>query len=592
MASSSKDKNKIISQSEKNFLPSFLFENMENVDDYFNDQSSICENDSIDEKEIIDNKKGNEEKQFEHNNIFEKNNELKVNTIKSVNNEDNINIRNIYNKNSISYNKSGNNNNPNFYFSMPINNQKSFMNNSFNNRNSNNYYYHNFNISNDNNNINSNIINNINNNNIFNNNYLNQNPLINPYSNSFGPISQINPLKTVNLPNYFCASLKQINKGGCDNINRFNYIENNQEVKDKKYSSFNQPFSNHLSSETKKKKKSKKDKNEENILDLNIKPMKKLLNIADYSLYKYLITKNGSKDMQIALKKIKENEVEILIEKLKVYISDIASDKYGNYFIQKLIQVCVPSQRVKILQYINTRFVEISNNSFGTHTLQTLMEIINMSEEKKLALSLILGNELILSLDSKGTHVLQKFISNTVDTEREQLNNNIINIIDKLIIDPFGVCVLIKLVKHTKDKSIRKKIANYITDNGPLYFIQHPYANFAVQILINSTDLSYCEKIIETIVNNYLSLSMQKFSSNVVENCIKYGDETSVKKIYNAIIEEEKLERLLNNNYGNFVLEKLIVRLNKEEKAKLIKKIEKLGRDKTLTNILRNLLYE
>ena len=543
MASSSKDENIIITQSEKNYLPSFLFENMEKVDNYFNDQSSNCENDSIDEKEIIDKKNENEEKQFEHNNILEKNKQEKVNTIKSNNNEDYINKRIIYNKNDISYNNSINNN-QNFYFSMPINNQKSFMNNSFNNRNSY-YYYHNyFNMSNNNNNNNSNIINIINNNNIFNNNCINQNPLINPYSNSFVPISQINPLKTINLPKYFCTSLKKINKGGCDSINNLNYIENNPKVKDKKYSSFNQSFSKHLSSETKKKKKSEKDKYERNNLDLNNMPIKKLLNMADYSLYNYLITKNGSKDMQIALKKIKENEVEILIDKLKVYISDIALDKYGNYFIQKLIQVCVPSQRVKILQYINTRFVEISNNSFGTHPLQTLMEIINMSEGKKLVLSLILGNELILSLDSKGTHVLQKCISNTVDTEREQLNNNIINLIEKLIIDPFGVCVLIKLVKHTKDKSIRKKIANYITDNGPLYFIQHPYANYAVQILINSNDLSHCEKIIETIVNNYLSLSVQKFSSNVVENCIKYGDEANVKKIYKAIVEEEKLENL------------------------------------------------
>ena len=215
-----------------------------------------------------------------------------------------------------------------------------------------------------------------------------------------------------------------------------------------------------------------------------------------------------------------------------------------------------------------------------------------MPEEKKLVLSYIIGNEIILSLDSKGTHVLQKFICNTIDEEREQLNKNIINLIEKLIVDPFGVCVLIKLIKHSKDKTISQKIANYINDNDPLSFIQHPYVNYIVQILINSTDLSYCQNIIETIVNNYLSLSMQKFSSNVVENCIKYGDEKSVKKIHKSIIEQEKLESLLNNNYGNFVLEKLIARLNKEETMKFIKKIEKLGKNKTLSNTLRNLLYE
>ena len=446
-----------------------------------------------------------------------------------------------------------------------------------------------------NNNINSNILNNIINNNInIHNNYINPNNQTGgPYSNSFGPMY---PFNSMNFQHFLSPpnSNNNLNNYNYMNINQNNNFQNNQI--NRKCFSFNLPFSTiqqNISSDKKKKKKLKKDKiKEDNNNDDIFLTVKTLLNMSDYSLYNYLITQKGSRDVQTILKKIKENEVEILIDKLKDYISDITIDKYGNYFIQKLIQICIPSQRVKLLQYINNRFTEISNNSYGTHPLQTLMEIINMPEEKKLVLSYIIGNEIILSLDSKGTHVLQKFICNTIDEEREQLNKNIINLIEKLIVDPFGVCVLIKLIKHSKDKTISQKIANYITDNDPLSFIQHPYANYIVQILINSTDLSYCQNIIETIVNNYLSLSMQKFSSNVVENCIKYGDEKSVKKIYKSIIEQEKLESLLNNNYGNFVLEKLIARLNKEEKMKFIKKIEKLGKNKTLSNTLRNLLYE
>jgi hypothetical protein len=241
---------------------------------------------------------------------------------------------------------------------------------------------------------------------------------------------------------------------------------------------------------------------------------------------------------------------------------------------------------------MKNHFVEIANSSYGTHPLQNLIEIINMAEEKKIVLNYILNNESILALDSKGTHVLQKFISCTKDEERSELNQNLINLIDRLIINPFGVCVLIKLVKHTKDKSIPKKIANYITNGDPLSFIQHPYANYAVQILLSNTDLSDCDIIIETIIQNYLSLSMQKYSSNVVENCIKFGKESTIKTIFKSIIEQEKLESLLNNNYGNFVLEKLIARLNKEEKIIFIKKIEKLGKTKVISNTIKSLLYK
>ena len=614
----------------KNYLPSFFFkdEKDEKEEDYFNAHSSDSGNISNEEKEIneineiknnISDKDGDNIFQFEKMKIFDNNIINNQNTNinnsnyqknllnnKNINNNiiiSNINKNNINNNERINYTNKINNNNENNLiqnanYSFPLNIEKNFKNNSFNNRTSNNYYQNYFNLSNDTN-LNHNIFNNVNI--INNNNFVNNNSYIKPYANSFGTIfPQFNSL---NFQQMFSVPIKQNNNN--INVNNYNYFDNNKnmsynQIDKNKCFSFTQPFTQiqnnleNISFEKIKKKKSKKDKvNEDNILNgsfnMNIK---KLLNMTDYSLYNYLINQKGSRDVQMALKKIKENEVEILINKLKDYISDITIDKYGNYFIQKLFQICVPSQRIKVLQNINNRFVEISNNSCGTHPIQTLMEIINMPEEKKLVLSYILGNECALSLDSKGTHVLQKFISNTVDEEREQLNKNIINLIEKLIIDPYGVCVLIKLVKHTQDKTISQKIANYITQNGPLYFIQHPYANYAVQILINSTDLSYCGNIIETIVNNYLSLSMQKFSSNVVENCIKYGDENTVKKIYKSIIEQEKLESLLNNNYGNFVLEKLIARLTKEEKIKFIKKIEKLGKTKTLSNSLRNLLYE
>ena len=112
-------------------------------------------------------------------------------------------------------------------------------------------------------------------------------------------------------------------------------------------------------------------------------------------------------------------------------------------------------------------------------------------------------------------------------------------------------------------------------------FIQNPYVNYVVQSLFNQNDIHLCNDIIDTIVEHFFSLSMQKFSSNVVENCIRYSDESVVKKIYNDIITTGKLGSMLNNTYGNFVIEKLIAKLSKEEKDELIKEITKLEKKRT-----------
>ena len=531
-------------------LPSFLTD-----DDYFKDNSNSIDEEESNEEKSIDNKKDNSTQDNSNN---------------YLNYSQNQNSNFFYNSNNSNINNFNQfNPNPNFFL-----NDNNMMMNQNNNLNFNlNYLNNNFNSFNNGNSFNS-----------FNN-------TISPNWNSFSGLS---PINSFNFPN----NNNQNNNYMLQLPFNTDYINNNDN--NMKCLSFNQEQrqSNrkNISGVISKKYKSSKyekihvdDINNNNNSNLSIK---KLFDMNEQNLYNYIITQKGSRDVQNIIKKVNENDVEILITKIKNYFSDITIDKYGNYFSRKLIQICLPSQRIQLLESMNNRFVEIANNSYGTHPLQSLIEIINMPEEKKIVLKYILNNESILALDSKGTHVLQKFISCTKDEERYELNQHLINLIDKLIINPFGVCVLIQLVKHTKDKNITKKIANYITERDPLSFIQHPYANYAVQSLITNTDLSYCDAIIDTIVQNYLSLSMQKFSSNVVENCIKFGKENTVKKIFGNIIEQEKLESLLNNNYGNFVLEKLIARLNKEEKMIFIKKIEKLGKTKVISNTIKNLLYK
>ena len=559
-------------------LPSFLINNSEEEDSYFKDSDDEQNDDNQESNSlnIINNIKNYQINNSYSNFGFE--NSTKDNSFNNfINNSKNNN--NLYNNNSPQFNPNQNfyfgNNNPlnfnqNNLQNLPINNNNinffnnnNFINNNNPNSSNNNYSFNSFNSFNNNNNIS--MGNNI------------------PMSQSWNSFNGLSPITSINFSNNNYMPILPFNNDDQNNKNKcLSFNQNNS-----------RKIKNLFECKIVKYKQSKSDKFnlDDNNLNAQVSPVKKIFDMSNQALYKYIITQKGSREVQNLMRKMKKNELELLIIKLKNYISEITMDKYGNYFTQILIQICLPAQRIQVLKCMKNNFLEIANSSFGTHPLQSLIEIVNMPEEKQLILSYILGNESILALDPKGNHVLQKFISCTKDEERKELNINLINLIDKLITDPSGVCVLNILIKNTNDKSICQKIANYITQKGPLTFIQHPYANYVVQKLINSTDLSYCDSIINTIVENYLSLSIQKFSSNVVENCIKYGNDETVNKIYKNIIEKEKLESLLNNNYGNFVLEKLISRLNKEEKLVFFKKIEKIGKNKNISNNIKNLLH-
>lgn len=416
------------------------------------------------------------------------------------------------------------------------------------------------------------------------NNYYNNIMLQNNIQNNQFCLEPNNPMNgnvNVNInPNMGSPVVKSPNpRSPKINNSKKNNANNNNSNNNKK----NYP----LSPSPKKSKRKKKNKK----VDIESLSVSKFLSAKSADLYHFIVTQKGSRDVQGILKKFTENDVDILIAKLSQYISEIMLDKYGNYFIQRLIQNCSPHQREEILKSIEKNFTQIACDSFGTHPLQALIEIINMPSERKILQRCIEGNELKLSVDSKGTHVIQKFISCYTEAERENVTKNIMQNLPKLLVDSFGVCVLIKLLKYTTDESIKETFAKYIDDNNPLSFIQNPYANYAVQALFNEKDIKLCGEIIKVIKEHFFSLSMQKFSSNVVENCLKFCDQDVINDVFVEVMKDGKLGSLLNNTYGSFVIEKLISRMSKEQKKEMIREITKIGKEKNLSTSMINLLY-
>ena len=519
---------------ENNFLPSFLIESLnECEDDYFKDDD---QENSTEERNSIDSL--NSKVKENEKNISNQNNQI-------YNMDFNYKMHSFDDSNKIKNFQFNN-------FNFAPNHQFITSNNSiFNNQISNSKQYS------------------------FNNKNSNVNRLYQQFFQMQSNFPQINP--QFQIMNNYCINQMILNINNNNNNNNNNNILNNNN----KNESYNQQKKNNIN---KKNKNNQNEKNNENIT------MNSLFLFNEMEFYSFITTQKGSRAIQNILINANESEIDIILQKIKNKSSEIMIDKYGNYFFQKLIEFCTPKQRHFLLLSIKDNFVEIANNSFGTHPLQLLIEQICTNKEKEVVLKSIENNELNLSLDSRGTHVLQKFISCTNDEERLSINQNLLEILPKLINDPFGVCVLIKLIKYTNDKKIKQKISQYISDNNPLSFIQHPYANYAVQSLFNQNDIIYCNEIIKVIVDNFYILSLKKFSSNVVENCIKYGSDIIVSKIYKSLLSEDKLEVLLNNTYGNFVIEKLVSRLNKEEKNNFLKEIEKLGKEKSLSNTIMNLI--
>jgi len=64
--------------------------------------------------------------------------------------------------------------------------------------------------------------------------------------------------------------------------------------------------------------------------------------------------------------------------------------------------------------------------------------------------------------------------------------------------------------------------------NNSLEIVQNPFGNYVIQHILDEWGPDSCRGIIDMIISNIVSLSMQKFSSNVVEKCFDLVDNVIV----------------------------------------------------------------
>lgn len=67
--------------------------------------------------------------------------------------------------------------------------------------------------------------------------------------------------------------------------------------------------------------------------------------------------------------------------------------------------------------------------------------------------------------------------------------------------------------------------------------------------MLDLNDNRFIEAIVRQFLGNVSALSAQKFSSNVVEKCIRVADATGRRAIIDELLNKQRLERLLRDSY-------------------------------------------
>ena len=242
---------------------------------------------------------------------------------------------------------------------------------------------------------------------------------------------------------------------------------------------------------------------------------------------------NSQHDTILLQKMLKECSKEILeqiIQEMLGTFSIIIKNKNGNYFFSDLFKSCDEKERIIVLKELSLTLAEDCLDDFGTHSIQTLIEISSCEEEFQLILSSFNDCSKILkaAINSNGFYVIQKIINHIPEKFRMNFNYLFLKLFHDLSLDIYGISTVKAFIFHTKNEEIMNQIW-IITDNNFLEIAKDKYGNYLIQCML------------EHWANSKPGVKLKKM-------IIKYFDE------------------LIENHYSKYICDLFINRSNIEEK--------------------------
>ena len=427
----------------------------------------------------------------------------------------------------------------------------------YNNNYQDNNIYDNMNINNLNNNrnINNNFVNNISEQKMLGENiYLCNNlgndinniqPILNPYLNSnYNYINNNNNFVNANNNNFINNNNNFINTNNnlssSVNLSRSNNIFNN---------SVNNPESLF------------------NLIQTNPNPNS--LYIEKSSLTPILCSKDGIKKIKNLLKN--QNYNKELIRNLILVLNKenglhkIFKNIYGNYFIQHLFSKMNDDLIQLTIDLISSEFVNIAKSQSGTHCLQELLNYVNNTEKQISIIKSIKYKEIEMAYDQNATYVLKKIISIIPDSKRTRLNNIIIENTKELSLNVNSVFIIKQFISTITIEENKKRIINNLKKNF-LIISQNPFGNYVIQFIFDVWPLRDCIIIVNEILDKANDLCCNRFSFNIVIKALNILNLEYKNKLIYILCFSSNVLKLLNDKYGNIVINKVVNYMDSEMK--------------------------
>lgn len=271
------------------------------------------------------------------------------------------------------------------------------------------------------------------------------------------------------------------------------------------------------------------------------------------NMYEMCKDQHGCRYMQRKLEEGNAEHIQLIFLETCPHIIELMTDPFGNYLCQKLFEHCNDEQRTQLINSASPALTTIALNQHGTRALQKMIEYVNTDEQVETIVQSLSTRVVELVQDLNGNHVVQKCL-NRLGAERCQFIYDAVGTHCVIVgTHRHGCCVLQRCIDHAAGYQRAQLIAR-IT-HCAFDLVQDPFGNYVVQYILDLDEPQFTQPLCMSFLGKIAPLSKQKFSSNVIEKCLRTADPETKRALIDEMIMGNELEKMLRDSFANYVVQ-------------------------------------
>jgi pumilio RNA-binding family len=294
----------------------------------------------------------------------------------------------------------------------------------------------------------------------------------------------------------------------------------------------------------------------------------------------------GSRFVQDIYYSTSDEEKNQIFEEIKDFFKDLMKDRFANYVIQKIFESGPENHKEFFGSQIKGNIISLSMEDHACRIIQKLLE--NLKSETRIKLvSELYDNVEKMIYNRNGNHVIQKCIEfvpeKYLDFIIEEVSENIYSFSKH----KYGWRVIGKLIEFWKSEQVDVIVNEILPHISELS--ADASGNYVCQAILMHGKTVHKRHIISLFKKDLLKYSTNVYASNVIECLFKYCSNSQRKDIVKELLKSNKssswvLEKMLKDKYGNYVIQKMLEKLDETDRNTMVAKVLEITKNKQVNH--------